>query len=155
MDEWRWIMGSPEHLQALGKVIVQGAALEAVAAMLVGETHRYLGQDAQPTHRWSWSTLIQRLRVVAADLPASLAERLDSWVGRADEVYRKRNRWTHCEWLLSDDGEVGYLYTARDGVDTLGAVDAEALDDLQLRLGGVTTAGYRLASEIHRLRSRA
>ena len=112
MPNLRWIMDSPAHLEALGGVVAQGAALEGEGAFLLQATHRQLGRPAPETYKWPWSTLKANLADLAASSPApsgEVAARLD----RADGLDKERSRYTHSEWLLSPERLRGWLCSRR------------------------------------------
>jgi hypothetical protein len=109
---------SPEHRQAVGRVIIAGSGVESTVAAIAAQ----LLPDPSLATRVLPGMASEALRTRCRDLVAQrvpetlrLREELLAWLDRVDWEIEQRNRVVHATWLRVDKPEPGSVAFAHYG----------------------------------------
>jgi hypothetical protein len=156
MSEQPSLLYSPEHQQAVGRVVIAASAMETavstILARLWDPPEQAIREVAGRPAGWQRDKLRDH---VERKLPGRLQDELLAWVNRVEQEAQQRNRIVHATWYRVDKpapGSVAFAHygkqAAQNGYAVVEQVSLPDLHSLGMVIDSVAAIGLVLLGKV-------
>jgi hypothetical protein len=156
MPEQPSLLYSPEHQQAIGRVVLAASGMEAAVATILARLwdppEQAIRKVAGRPARWQLDELRRHVKWM---LPGLLRDEILAWMERVEQEAWRRNRIVHATWYRVDKPEPGSVafahygkQAARDGHAVLEQVSLSDLQVMGMVIDSVAATGLILLGKV-------